>query len=312
MPVGGPADQPRLHVVTLPSSQIDWTRTDRYAASARYQRYAETRGEDDFQRLSSDTARVLNEVALATDKSAALDSAEQARKTLADWPASHYGYRQRDVREVVSLLDEAISDLRASAGRNDFSLALVAAPEETGYEPLLGMPGMAERINATFRIATLPPRVADRVSLLQTVLALIVEAGASIPLGESSRLRHMAEDLIRGEAAIDEKYAAMSRRLLASATSAAGQARISDVERILDRVAKEDGRLGGRRPEVMQALSASLQMQLDNARRLQLLRDQWQVRRAGYRDYQRVDGGSLLQLVKMQPALEAIRRLAGP
>jgi len=137
---------------------------------------------------------------------------------------------------------------------------------EGEHVSIASLPGMAERINATFRIATLTPRVADRVSLLQTVLALIVEAGASIPVGESSRLRHMAEDLIRGEAAIDEKYAAMSRRLLASATSAAGQARISDVERILDRVAKEDGRLGGRRPEVMQALSASLQMQLDNTR----------------------------------------------
>src|SRR6184192_195735 len=63
MPAGGPADQPRLHVVTLPASEIDWARTDRYAAAARYQRYADTRGEDDFQLLSSDIARVLNEVA---------------------------------------------------------------------------------------------------------------------------------------------------------------------------------------------------------------------------------------------------------
>jgi hypothetical protein len=35
MPAGGPADQPRLHVVSLPASAIDWTRTDRYSASAR-------------------------------------------------------------------------------------------------------------------------------------------------------------------------------------------------------------------------------------------------------------------------------------
>jgi len=55
MPVGGPADQPRLHIVTLPASEVDWARTERYAAAARYQRYAETRGEDDFQLLSSDT-----------------------------------------------------------------------------------------------------------------------------------------------------------------------------------------------------------------------------------------------------------------
>ena len=76
MPVGGPIDEPRLHVVSLPSSEIDWGRTDRYAASARYQRYAETRGEDDFQLLSNNIARVLNEIALSDDKRGALTSAE--------------------------------------------------------------------------------------------------------------------------------------------------------------------------------------------------------------------------------------------
>jgi len=312
MPVGGPTDQPRLHVVTLPSSEIDWTRTDRYAAAARYQRYAETRGEDDFQLLSSDIARVLNEVAYATDKDAALTRAEEARKTLADWPATHYGYRERDVREVVSLLDEAISDLRASAGRNDFNLALVATPEETGYEPLLGMPGIAEQIDATFHVAQLAPRVADRVSLLQEALALIEEAGALIPAVEASRLRRTAEDQIHAETVVDQRYSAMSRRLLASASNAAGQARTADVERVLNQVSKEDVRLGGRRPEVVQALSAALQVQLDNARRLRLMRDQWQIRRASYRDYQRAVNGQLLQLVKMQPSLDAIRQLAGP
>jgi hypothetical protein len=42
------------------------------------------------------------------------------------------------------------------------------------------------------------------------------------------------------------------------------------------------------------------------------MRDQWQVHRASYRDYQRSVGSELLQLVKMQPSLDAIRRLAGP
>jgi len=312
MPVGGPTDEPRLHAVTLPASEVDWTRTDRYAASARYQRYAETRAEDDFQLLSSDIARVLNEVALSTDKDAALNRAAEARKTLADWPAAHYGYRERDVREVVSLLDEAISDLKASAGRNDFNLALVAAPEDTGYESLLGMPGITEQIDATFRVAQLAPRVADRVSLLQEALALINEAGTLISPAEASRLRRSAEDQIRAETVIDQRYAALSRRLIASATTAAGQARIVDVERVLTQLSKEDARLGARRPEVVQALSTAIQAQLDNARRLRLMRDQWQVHRASYRDYQRSVGSELLQLVKMQPSLDAIRRLAGP
>jgi hypothetical protein len=312
MPVGGPSDEPRLHVVSLPMSEIEWGRTDRYAESARYQRYAEARGEDDFQTLSNDIARVLNEIALSSDKRGALPSAEQARRTLADWPAAHYGYRERDVREVVSLLDEAISDLRASAGLNEFTVSLVATPEETGFEPLLGMPTLREEIDQTFRIASLTGRVPDRIALLQETLALLTEAGASIPAAESLRLRHLAEDQIHAETVIDQRYAVLSRRLMASATSAAGQARIADVERILNQIPKEDARLGDRRPDVIQALRTSIQLQLDNARHLRLMRDQWLIRRATYREYQRTIGSQLLQLVKIEPSLEAIRRLTGP
>src|SRR5439155_803536 len=121
-----------------------------------------------------------------------------------------------------------------------------------------------------------------------------------------------AEDQIHAETIIDQRYSTMSRRLLASATNAAGQARIADVERVLNRVSKEDARLGGQRPEVVQALSTVLQVQLDNVRRLRLMRDKWQIRRASYRDYQRAVSSQLLQLVKMQPSLDAIRQLAGP
>jgi hypothetical protein len=312
MPVGGPVDDPRLHVVSLPTSTIDWSRTDRYAASARYQQYAQTRGEDDFQLLSSNIARVLNEIALSSDKQAALNSAQQARRTLADWPAAHYGYRERDVREVVSLLDEAISDLRASAGLSEFAVSLVAAPAETAVGPLLGTPTLREQVDQTFRVAALAGRVPDRVALLQEALVLLNEAGSSIPKDESERLRHIAENQIRAEAFLDKRYATLSRRLVESATSAAGEARIANVERILNQVSKEDAKLGGRRPDVIQALNASIQNQLENARRLRLLRDQWIVRRASFREYQRAVGSDLLQLVRIQPALEAIRRLDGP
>ena len=312
MPVGGPTEQPRLHVVSLPAAEVDWSRTERYATAVRAQRYADTRGEDDFERLSNDIARVLNDVALATDKNAALSTAQQARETLANWPSTHYGYRERDVREVVSILDEAISDLRAAAGRSDFNLALVALPAETRYEPLLGAPSIIEQIDATFRAGRLAAHVADRVSLLQESLALVGEAGAALSPSEAKRLRRLAQDQIREEAVIDDRYAAMTRRLLASATDAAAQARISDVQRIINRVAKEDSQLGRRRPEAVEALDASLQMQLDNARRLRLLRDRWQLQRSSYRQYQRTINNQLLQLVKMQRSLDAIRSLTGP
>jgi hypothetical protein len=62
----------------------------------------------------------------------------------------------------------------------------------------------------------------------------------------------------------------------------------------------------------VQALQASIRQKLDAARQLRLLRDRWTVRQSLYQDYQRSVGSQIMQLVKAQPQLEAIRRLDGP
>ena len=77
---------------------VDWPKTDRYSASARYKRYAETRGEEDYLRLSNEVADVLNTIALTTDRAQALVIAERARVTVAAWPQTHFAYRQDDIR----------------------------------------------------------------------------------------------------------------------------------------------------------------------------------------------------------------------
>jgi hypothetical protein len=312
MPVGGTGAEPRLHVVTIPASVVDWTRTERYSASARYQHYATTRGEEDFARLSGDVARVLNEIALTTDPARALQIAEQARKTMADWPEAHYGYRQRDVREIVSLLDEAISDLRAAANVGAFDLSLVASVADVELVPLLDMPPPREIMLQLITVARLAERSAERVSLLQAALAMVNDRAAGLGREEASTLRDTIALQIRDEIEVDNRYARLSRRMLADASRAAARARVRDVEAILARVAREDARLGGRRPEVVEALNASVQSKLDAARRLRLLRDQWALRRGVYRRYERSIGSELMQLVKAQPALDAIKRLEGP
>jgi hypothetical protein len=138
------------------------------------------------------------------------------------------------------------------------------------------------------------------------------EAGSSIGSVDAAALRRAAETEIRRETAIDTRYNQMAQRLMTRASRAAVRAHVGDVERILDQIPREDSRLGGRRPEVVDALRMSVQAQLDAARRLRLLRDRWMIRRSLYRDYQRSVGSQLLQLVKAQPALEGIRRLEGP
>jgi hypothetical protein len=312
MPVGGSTDEPRLQVVSLPAARVDWNRTDRYAASARYTRYAETRGEDDFARLTNDVARILNEIALNTDRVKALEIAEQARVALAEWPLEHYGYRQRDVNEIVMLLDEAIADLRAANGLNRFDVALVAAAPDVEREPLLGMPTPREQLSQLMRVADLTRGPAERVALLQSVLALLGEAGAAIPAAEAERVRKLAEDRIRTEQFVDARYAELTRRMMASATQAASRANVTGVARILEQIPREDDRLGRRRPETVTALNASVRAQLDDARELRLLRDRWSLRRGLYEDYQRIVGSQLMQLAKSEPALEAVRGLQGP
>jgi hypothetical protein len=310
MPVGGTAEQPRLHVVTIPANVVDWDRTDRYAASARYQHYSATRGEDDFSRLSNDVARVLNEVALTTDPHKALQIAEQARHTLADWPRQHYGYRQRDVREIVSLLDEAISDLRAAAGIGAFDLSFVALAADVPLEPMYGMPAPREMVSQLLAVANLAERPAERVALLQSALALVHEAGLGV--NEGVTLEKVITLRLREELQIAEKYARLSKRWLEAASRASARAQVRDVEAVLARINREDRRLGRRRPDVVQALNASVHGHLENARRLRLLRDQWLTRRSAYREYERSVSSLILQLVKAQPALDAIKRLEGP
>jgi hypothetical protein len=310
--VMGGAEQPRLHATTLPASAVDWTRTDLDAASTRYQWYAQTRGERDFETLSNEVASAINAVVLSADRPRALEMARQARATIAQWSRAHYGYRQQDVTEILAILDGAISDLRVASGGASFEVALVAdTTPNISLEPLAEMPTVRQQIDQAFRVAALTGPV-ERVALFQAGLHLLAETGSAIPKAEAISLRRFAETRMQAEQAIDLRYAAMVRKMMDDATRGAAAARVAEVQRVLDRIPREDARLGYLRPDVVQALHTSVQGQLGAARHLRLLRDQWMIRRSLYIAYERSVGAQLLQLVKSQPALEAIRRLDGP
>lgn len=311
MPVGGPPDQPRLQVATVQAALVDWTRTERYAASARFQRYAETRGEEDYQQLSNEVADALNTIALTTDRQQALAVAERVQQMVAAWPQQHYGYRHNDVREILSVLDQAVSSLRAVTGTNRFELSLVAliSPPET--EPVMGMPNVREQIDQVLRLSTLTTSPSDRMALLQSALGLVAEAGAVLA-SEADSLRRTAERQIRNELTADRRYADLSRRMMDQATRAVDRADGRSIERLITRVPQEDQRLGRQRPQVVEALTGSLQGRLADARQMRLLRDQWVLRRSIYNQYQRTVGWSVVTLVKSTASLEAIRKLDGP
>jgi hypothetical protein len=311
-PVGGVPEDPRLQVATVPASLVDWPRTDRYADSVRYQRYAATQGEADYDRLVTEVAFALNGIARSSDPQQALGQAERVRQMLADWPRTHYGYRYTDVRDIVSVLDQAISTLRASLGANPFEFSLVALTAPPDLEPVLGPPGIVEQIDQVFRLAAITTAPTERIALLQAALVMITEAGRSRLGAEADLLRQRAERQIREETTLDERYAGVSRRIMERATQAAERADGTRIERLLQDLPRADADLGNRRPALMEALEASVRQRLSDARQLRLLRDRWTLRRASYRRYQRSVDSRLRVLVKSASSLAAIRDLEGP
>jgi len=311
MAVGQAGDEPRLQLVTLPALKVDWKRTDRYSDAARADHYASTRGDEDFAQLSDEVARVLNDIALSTDRPRALALAQQAHDVLAKWPQEHYHYRESEVRDILAIIDSAIAGLRGEPVSR-FDLALVATSEDLPRDLPKEMPPPAGQVAQLVHVAGLMPRAADRVALLHAALSLLEESSATVAPADATSMRNAINARLGHEKEVDAKYSRMSQRLTADASRAAEAARAADVERVLAQVAVEDRKLGGERPETVQALRAALEAQLADAQRLRLLRDQWFVRRRAYQDYQRRVGPKMMQLVKAQAQLEAIRSLDGP
>src|SRR5436190_20218814 len=103
MPTQLSRDPVELQLVTIPAQRVDWPRTEQYAESVRAAAYAATRGDADFATFSSEVAKVLNDVARIEDPASRLKTAERARQKLADWPATHYGYRIAEVRNAINV-----------------------------------------------------------------------------------------------------------------------------------------------------------------------------------------------------------------
>ena len=313
MPLGAAADgTPRLQLVSLPERGVDWSRTEAYRDTARSAQYAAAQGESDFALMTGDVARVLNEIALTKDPAHRLRLAEQARAQLAEWPARHYGYRARDVREIAALLDETISQLRAAAGGNQVDVSFVANIEPPAPVRLLPAPTEAEVVAQALSVAELADVPADRIAMLRSTVAFIDASPRADSDAGLKRARDFAEARLDRELEADRQYTGLARSLTAQAAAYAGRADVRGVQRVIARVDRLDVQLGRRRPADVGSLIAALRAQLDSARRLRLARDRWRLRVAAYRSYSRFVKSPLAQLDLMQPGLQDIKTLAGP
>ena len=311
MPTGsGPS--PPLQLVDMPAARVDWARTSRYAASARATHYIQTQAETDYATLSNDVARTLNDVTQTTDAAKRLQLVERARKTLAEWPLSHYNYRQNEVRQMLTMLDEAIADLRAAAtpGRYELTLSAFVDPP-TIAEPLLPAPTVQESIEQTLKAARAVDVAADRTALLSAALATIDREKAALPADWVMAKRAETEAAIQVEQRVDRSYQLLTRRFVRLANQRARSADVKSLAWLLTRIRARDAALGARRPEAVAALVAEVEARLDAARQLQLARERWALRAPELSSYRLAIAAPMNLFTELKTPLENIKALAG-
>ena len=311
MPIASTPNPP-LQLVNIAGDRVDWDRTDRYAATARAMHYFATQAESDYAALSNQIAQTLNDVTLATDATRRLALVEQARKGLADWSLSHFNYRDSEVRQMLSMLDEAIADLRAATGRQRFDLSLVAyANPLTIAEPLLPAPTPQEAIEQTIAAAWLSELPAERVSLLGAALAELDRSEAALSSEWVAARRVETKNAIETLLRIERSYQALTTQIMDVANRRARLADVRGLEQMIAQIYQRDAALGGGRPDVVNALIAAVQDKLDAARRLRLARDRWALRAPEIRKYW-IDISAPFDLfTRLKPSLEDIKLLAG-
>lgn len=310
LPLGVIDENPKLHVATIPASTVDWTRTEEYAASARYDRYVGTRAEADFNQMSAAVADALNRIGITGEPAARLRLAEEARRQLVEWPAANFGYRAADVRQYVGLLDEIIHDLRAATGDQRVDVNLVAISDPPVAVPLLAAPSLKETIEQSLSVARLTTVPAERLSLLQSAITIIDGLANTAPWAKSVRQR--AAGVLSKELHVERAYSELSSSSLRTAAEKAARADVRGVEKVTKTVLERDKALGRQRPDEVQALIATLTVKLDAARRFRLERDRYESRAGAYRRYQDQLQRIMAQFVRSAPLLEEIKALAGP
>ncbi len=307
LPLGGAAATPDLQLLSLPAAAVDWEKTDAYADSARAARYAQTRGPDDFARLNEAVSIALSDIAQVADSPRKIAMAAEARQNVTRWAAEHYGYRARDVAALAALFDSVIAEAR---GTPNADLTLVAGMAEPPSAPLLPVPSQQESVEQAMRAASLVTDAAERTSLLRSIQHVLGSIDARPSWATEMAVR--VDAAVAVEERTDRAYRTLILGTLAQAQRYAGAANVTGVEQAVRRILREDDRLGQRRPNEMASALAALDAQLDAARRLRLARDSFAARADVIRAYQRAIAEPMAIMRTARPALDDIRRLAGP
>lgn len=306
----GEGPEPRLHVVSIPQSAVNWAKTDEYAAAVRARRYAETRGEQEFAALADRVATALHDIAQTNDPKRRVAMAEAARSTLVAWPAANHGYRAADVAQLVGMLDDVVAEMRIAAGDNRFDLSLVAASLPLPAVPLLPAPDVRGSLETAFRAARLAADPDEKIALLQLLTEQLSYAPGSAGWAEVLRVR--AGAALAAERRVDSAYAGLVTDSLRGAAERAARADVRGLQQIIEQVLSADDRLGRQRPGQVTSLLATLDARLNEARRLRLARDSWASRAGLFRGYRAAVKKPRERIAGIRKWVSHIRDLSGP
>ncbi len=306
MPLGGSPDAPRLQLLSIPASTVNWEQTDAYAEAARAARYAETSGPNDYALLNDAVSRALSDIAVTSDSDRKLAMAVEARQNVTRWAAEHYAYRAADVAKLAGMFDEVIADVRKTSGGRHFDLALIANMAAPPSVPLMNAPDFKETTEGAFHAAQLTEDPAERSTLLRSIAQSLAgrdDAEWVAPL------RARVASALAIEERIDKNYGEFTRGFIDAADRYARTANVRALQALQERALVVDRRLGAARPRELASILASLDARLDAARRLQLARDQWAARLEVLQEYEHAMAEPAAMLRDSRSRLEAIRQL---
>jgi hypothetical protein len=179
-------------------------------------------------------------------------------------------------------------------------------------EPLLPPPDHTQLVQGLMSASMAVESPHEKVSLLQSVIALVDRAVDLLPEAFARAMRASATSAIAEELRIDRQYARLQSSTLAAATQHGSRADVRSLERLRRHVQTQDQRLGGHRPDTIAALVATLDAHLDAAHRMRLAQDQWLLRIERLRAYAHASAGHVDALSASTQSLDDIRSLAGP
>jgi hypothetical protein len=309
-------DGQSLLPVTLPAEAIDWARTDAYLRSVRLALYRATDSDRDFAAFSADIAATLDRVADTPDPLARIAMVEGVRRRLAAWPEEHYGDKQEEAAQMLSVLDDILVGLRAAAGQREFTLAITSGSASPAPAlpppPLRPAPSLQEIVMQALAVAPHVRSAREREALLTRTLSIVKRGDPAWEGNWRRRVERTLEKQLDDERRTSRAYASLRQRVIARANELAASA---DVRALLDLrhdAVRRDERLGGRRPAEMTALLAHLDGQLAAARTLRLALDRWEARRPILEAYRRAMLEVFASADPVLAALDDVRTLSGP